>query len=502
MIFDTADSAPFDVSGDYDVCIAGGGVAGIVIAVTMAEQGKRVLLLEAGGLSPSLESQDIYKGAIIGKEYRDLSLVRLRYLGGSSNHWGGFCRPLEPYDFESRPQINESGWPISYSDVHRHQAKACEIFGFEDFPEPDYPERAFGNLAHVEFRYSLVAFGVKYMDTLTGSDAIDVVLNANVTDVELDTENGAVTHFEYRGYGEGAPRKRASARNYVIAMGGLENPRFLLNANRQLPNGVGNQNDLVGRYFMEHPHFTIGEYAVDPSVSDFGRDREFLIPTQRFMDDNRVATCAVRFDQILFPTSTGLGTRIKERTRNFICNTPSVKRVYNIFDSEIYCPPPWLRFVTAQDSAKLRAVGEQAPNPSSRVKLIEERDSLGQRRIALDWRLTDFEKRTMKTSVLEAARFFARADYGRIRLEDWFLDDAHPFLDMSDGEEVIGPHHMGTTRMASSPHHGVVDADCKVFGTTNLYIAGSSVFPTCGYANPTFTIVQLALRMADHLARA
>jgi hypothetical protein len=168
----------------------------------------------------------------------------------------------------------------------------------------------------------------------------------------------------------------------------------------------------------------------------------------------------------------------------------AAKGVYNVLSGVTEVPPQETTVYTRS---------EQAPNPDSRVVLIDQVDSQGLRRIGLDWRLGELDKYTMRTASEIFAREIGRQGLGRVKLPEWLLND-----DPKDwGEDLIGGHHhMGTTRMAADPRRGVVDQDCRVHGVENLYIAGSSVFPTGGFANPTLTIVELALRLAQHLKQS
>ena len=135
---------------------------------------------------------------------------------------------------------------------------------------------------------------------------------------------------------------------------------------------------------------------------------------------------------------------------------------------------------------------EQTPNPNSRITLSQDLDALGLKRLNLDWRLTELEKRTVKVLAMTIGSEFGRLNMGRFQLPQWLVEDGDPGW-------TGGCHHMGTTRMSDNPKLGVVNSDCRVHGVNNLYVAGSSVFPTSGFVNPTFTIVALALRLVDHL---
>jgi choline dehydrogenase-like flavoprotein len=480
VIFDLerADAPP--VSQRYDVCVVGGGVAGIVLSRTLAGHGRHVLLLEAGGLEASDESQEFYRGDIAGRDYFDLDAARLRFLGGTSNHWSGLCRPLDPYDFVRHAHIEHSGWPIGIDALQPYLAPACEILEIE----PVFGERALpppaGNLKEVIFRHSPpVLFKDKYLKYLRSSNAIDVYLNANLTGLRFDGGTARVAAAAFRSYDTNAPIQYVKADRYVFAMGGIENARMLLNVAEGAEWIARGRNNLIGCFFMEHPHHVIGHYVVDATRTTFGRQLRFLAPRSAMLQEERLANCAVRVEPLL-DRRAFRGDAI-EQVRRMIC------------ESTVYrCTQP-------SEAGTLRAMVEQAPNRNSRVRLSDERDAFGLRRVVLDWRLAPIDKRTMRAIGLEVGKYFALTNVGRARLVDWLLarDDAVPGL--REGEQVGAYHHMGTTRMARTPEEGVVDPDCRMFAVPNLYVAGSSVFPTVGHANPTLTIVQLTLRLAEHL---
>jgi choline dehydrogenase-like flavoprotein len=174
----------------------------------------------------------------------------------------------------------------------------------------------------------------------------------------------------------------------------------------------------------------------------------------------------------------------------------TAKRVANWAQRRIDPLRPWLCHKAGWLDVALVLRAEQAPNPDSRVMLDPERDVLGQRKVCIDWRLTELDRHTYRTAAHLFGEELARACGGRFQAEPW--------VDAGDGTppRVQGTaHHLGTTRMADDPRLGVVDRQCRVHGVDNLHIAGSSVFPTGGWAFPTFTIVALSLRLADRLQK-
>lgn len=513
MIVDVDGSTPLPAAQRYDVCIAGGGVAGIVLARALARRGRRILILEAGDFEYSDESQSLYSGTITGREYFDLDTARLRHLGGTSNHWGGWCRPLDAHDFQKRNYIEGSGWPIDIDDVEPYLAEAEEILEISDFL-PDKPLAGSNDeLKEFFFRFSpQIRFGDKYRDFLASSDAIDVFLNANLVDIELDTDNGRVSAFAFRGYNDDETVHKPVADHYVLALGGIENARALLNANRQVPQGIGNEADLVGRYFMEHLHNTLGYYVVDSSKTRFGDMDRYVSPTPDAIQRAGIANAGFRLNGVKGLPETGIAdearrifNEAKRQVQAALCANDAIADYFRTI-RKLKCGPrrEWARgrTVLADRSGLFRVASEQVPNRNSRVTVSADKDRFGLRKAVLDWRLSPQDKITVRTGAMKIAKYFARQDIGRVKLLPWVLDEnSDDFPGMSDGEEVGGFHHMGTTRMGLSKHDSVVDKHCRVHGIKNLFVTGSSVFRTGGHANPTFTIVQLALRMADRLAQ-
>ncbi len=499
----------------FDICIAGGGVAGITIARELARQNKRVLLLEGGDLDFTDESQDLYSGEIVNREYYSLDICRLRYLGGTSNHWSGFCAPLDDFDFETRPDVEAFGWPIEKADLNPWLKPAADIIEIEsDFPEDILIEQADNNLRQIATHFSPpVRFGEKYLAELKDDPNIWTVLNASVNDIKIDTASGTIQHFDIVYTNDPDQKFEAVADHFVLALGGIENARVLLNADGQITKGIGNDNDLVGRYFMEHIELDAGFALLNAPMSELfespilhemvGEAVSFSI-TRDFARSAGILNLEMRLEA--FGTSKVDTSRtLKSRIKRMLCSSDVAVDLLSYVDERFKHEKCRHAHRVAEKPADefdgvIRLRSEQAPNFNSRVLLTDDRDRLGMRKVALDWQLLDVDKATIRKAVLELGRYFANAEVGRLRMADWILDEERDVPSMAEGERGAGFHHMGTTRMAATPARGVVDRNCKVFGTNNLYVGGSSVFPTGGQAPPTLTITQLALRLADHLA--
>jgi len=481
---------------EFDLCVVGSGPAGVTLARRAAANGLSVALLEAGGDVLTVESQEVYEGEVVGQDYFPLETTRLRFLGGSSNHWAGWSRPLEALDFEAKPWEPLSGWPISRADLDPYAAETDAILGLPapaTAPDRPWPDGG-GDFTAIRFRYSVPTrnFGFDFLDEIAAFERIALGLNANLVDLRLDPDLGRVERAVFRGYGAGDPGFEVRARGFALACGGIETPRLLLNFASQAPAGIGNGHDLVGRYFAEHPHFVLADVILReprrwPELS-------FFAPTPEFLDRHEALSFGLRLERTPW-----IPFALRPDT---VAGTPDCDD-FTLGEGErpadlISACQPGVDGLILFDG-RLRIAHEQALNPESRVMLAETTDRFGLRRAALDWRMSPLDAHTQRVAILAFAGRMALADIGRARIRDWVLAEPMAWPGTLE-DEVGGKHHIGSCRMAEDPRHGVVDRDCRVHGVANLWLAGSSVFSTGGHANPTYTIVQLALRLGDHVA--
>jgi choline dehydrogenase-like flavoprotein len=478
----------------FDVAICGAGVAGITLARKLSAE-YSVALCEAGDIEYSQESQEQYDGQISGDEYFPLDATRLRFFGGTSNHWGGWCRPLDAHDFEAKAQNPDSGWPISKSDLDPYAQETRQILDLAgDVSDscPQGPQFDFAGFEQIQFSWSApTRFNKKYRDEIANSSNISCYLNANVVDLSLADDSDRIDGMEISDYAN--RRFSVRARVYIIAAGGLENPRILLNCNRQIDTGIGNQHDLVGRFFSEHLHYNIGRFILEDGqrqqIGLPGRTPYscFYGPTADLLQDEQILNFGLRIQ--LFRDD--LDGAFKHKVKEVICSAEWTQDFINLFrDRDMAC--------TVLVDGQIKLASEQALNRESRVMLGDDRDSFGSQKIDLRWQRSPVDKKTLLRGGVRFAEEFAINRVGRMQIADWLLQEEADYPDLAS-EETGGHHHMCTTRMASRAQEGVVDKDLAVFGTENLFITGSSVFSTAGHANPTFTIVQLTLRLAEHL---
>lgn len=499
----TAERAAFD--RPFDVCVVGAGPAGITLARTLAARGLDVALMEAGELEYSDRSQEFYSGELVGLPQPPCEESRLRCFGGTSGHWEGKCRSFEAEDLAARPWMPLSGWPIGLADLAPYAPEAAAILDLdacENPPDVALPHPS-AEFRHVVWRMSPpTRFGEKYRDEVIASPRITLGIRATLVDLRLSDDLGTVSTGVFRAWGGLEPSFTVSARAFALCMGGLENARALLNCTSQVESGIGNGRDLVGRYFCDRPAVATGNLLL---VEPQGHEPQYYAPTPEFAAEHGLARCALSIEpRGVRPPASFLSLI----TNASSCISPAVARmVESLRGRRQACYFGGIEEFSIRSDPEgnpVAVVGislEQRLNPDSRVRLCTSTDSFGLRRVELDWQLTGDDYRTMREATLAFGGLVAEQGIGRLKVREW-LADANPRLpELNTGEGMIaGRQHMCTTRMSTSPATGVVDTDCRVHGLTNLYLGGSSVFATPGFPKPTFTIVQLALRLGDHIS--
>jgi choline dehydrogenase-like flavoprotein len=491
-----ARSLPRDTVLTPDLAIIGGGPAGISLALAMADSGQDVLLLESGGLAFEANAQKLYEGSETGVSYVALDGGRLRFLGGSSNHWGGWCRPLDKIDFEDRSRVPHSGWPFARGEIEPYFARAQALMeaGPWVYDSADQAVSDSGPLLRLGpggvytswFQFSKTRdstlpthFGDRYRDDLKRAPHITTLLNANVTGIRLSSDAGHVDRLDVATLS--GNRLAVKPRYTVLATGAIENARLLLASNDVMTAGVGNGNDLVGRFFADHP---------------IPRDVASLV-----LFDGRIAPFYTNF--LTLPNGAVLRAALSPRPE--FLRAHGVVGSLTTVENEIKLDP----FATAAVETTAEALGmdasgakafslgcgmELAPDPERRLTLGSQRDALGLPRLNLHVTISDDDFVHFRQTLAELGRQLLATKSGMIHLS---YNDRHEWLAAMDW----GNHHLGTTRMSADPKQGVVDAMSKVHGVGNLYVAGSSVFPTYGSSNPTLNLVALTLRLADHLKK-
>jgi len=515
-----------DQQVEGDVCIVGAGPAGISVARELIGNGARVWLLESGGRDVERRVQRLNRGQSVGYPIHLPHQSRVRAFGGTTRHWfapgdeSWAARPLDPVDFEVRPGVRYSGWPFDRAHLDPYYAHAqalCRLGPFDYDPgrwadparTPPLPLPS----AAVEttlFQHGTVDFDGYYQELVRASN-VTLLLHASVVDLAAGEDPGQVDRVEVRR--EDGSRCFVRARVVVLAAGGIENPRLLLLSRQVHGRGLGNDRDLVGRFFAERLSARTG--FIVPAAPDLTGPAGFYdvhepAPGVRVQGALRVRDAVQRERQLLncafFMATRSLSmtaeavrsvaTLVKARRRRpmaagvlgHLGNIATGLGDLGTFARDRVRPPDGARSVLV-----LRAQAEQAPNPDSRVMLGTRRDRFGLPVARIDWRPASSDRASIRASQEAVDTVLRAAGLGHVEL---MLGDEHPPA-LLEGNF----HHLGATRMHTDPSLGVVDADCRVHGVRNLYVAGSSVFPTYGCSNPTLTVVALALRLADHLKK-
>ncbi len=540
MLLDTRRLRPGAVI-EAEVCIIGGGVAGITMALEFDRAGISVSVLESGGVLRDEATADLYRGSSAGIPYDFADGTRSRFLGGSSNCWGGFCRPWDQAAFEHRDWINASGWPIGRAELDPYYTRAHSVLkvpaenylpthwvGTADTPSaagyaandakpmllPVDPEKVEEIISHFSPPLKL---GEAYRDELERSRHVSVYLWANATEIQCNLWGSAVESVQVRTLN--GVTATFTARIFVLAAGGIENARILLESRRQQSAGIGNHYDLVGRYFQDHPRIFNGRVDF---AAPFRHNPLYDIKFHCIADDLTIAGARLS-GQLRLPFEVqraeklldaevwfrslyaGEGEevvralyRLRQRLRGKWSPTLGLARDLMTVGSQ---PADALLYMAAHASGSRRLVKsvtmemivESEPNPQSRVVLGEDVDALGMRRVRIDWRLTDTVVRTVDRTFELIAKELQDKGLAKVSLDS-------PIARSGWSADMEGTyHHMGTTRMNDSPQAGVVDRNCQVHGVGNFHIAGSSVFPTSSSNHPTMTLVALALRLSDRL---
>jgi choline dehydrogenase-like flavoprotein len=490
------------------LAIVGSGAAGISLALQFCNKRIPVVLLESGGVDEESDTEALSRARMDGtildsgfwpKEYAPepaegyLARSRRRFFGGSTNAWGGWCRPFDPLDFQVRDWVPDSGWPITKADLdpyYRRAAAVCQITPFEEGTyhegwegRPALPPDRSGLRTKVVYMSPPTKFGTVYRKELVDSSNVRICTHANVAELETTSQADRVTRARIRTLSGNAFHVEAD--RFVLATGSVENARLLLLSDRVQKAGLGNGSDMLGRCYMDHAYVSPGYMLATTDPAAYG-------------------LYSRRYEKSLGHDSLGVfcldeEVQRRERLQNvwITLGSPSHLEPYAPGPEEFalfqafhpsLCAPGFLPTLVT-----LTASAECSPNRASRVTLDSELDALGCRRARVDWRLNDSDCVSVRRSLDIIGRALARQSMGRVRV---LVCEEDPFP-----RAWGGTHHSGTTRMSSDPRNGVVDADCCLHQVKNLYAVGGSVFPTLGSSNPTFTIVALALRLADHLQK-
>jgi GMC oxidoreductase len=546
MIRTLDDLAP-ETGLEATVCIVGAGAAGITLACEFNGCGFSVLLLEAGGLQQDVGfSNELYRGTASAPHPNPTEFRRVVF-GGTTTIWGGRCAPFDPIDFEAREYISRSGWPISYGEVARFYPRALEYCdaGRCDFtvdgslPEarrrvatlPGLTEQSALETRRLE-RYSLPSdFGRRRHATLAASVNVTALLHARCISLHRSPGDDRIESLTVLDRAGRACEVRAQA--FILATGGIEVPRLLLSSDGA-GSGLGNRHDLLGRFYACHFENILGRLVAPQGGIPFDFERsvdgvycrrklQFSSAAQR---EHRLLNTAFRLHfpsysdaahgsaalsaiylakSVLIPeyrtilqhgSEPAVRSTTLEHLRNVAFGVPELgcfawQWLFRRALAERKLPYTLVR--NRDGSYPLEFDCEQTPAESNRITLLDETDRQGVRRVHVQWKVSTDDADATYRAFLLLRSLLQQHSLCRLEFEESALRES------IERSPPLGGHHLGTTRMAATPRAGVVDENCALFESPNLYIASSAVFCTASHANPTLTIVAFALRLAEHL---
>lgn len=512
---------------EADICIVGAGLVGLAIAQTFIGSRAKVLVLEGGGWRPTISGQDALWAETSGTPNHSFSFSRFRGYGGSGSQWAGICPRLEPFDFSGRGRL--PAWPVSHQALEPWYDQAETLLDVQH-PSSEIHKWAssLGNLLDLgdDLRPAILPIarkrdlGQNLRDKFRTASNVQVALGTDVTEIETDPSCRKV--LELRASLSGGRSVRVASRVHILAAGGVENARLLLLSNKHSPRGLGNAYNQVGRAFMDHIYCDAGRLvsaykaiAQSPHVvkrfaelpTGPGAIAAFVLKDQVLREEGLNGAAAFFIHRAAFqlhPDYDSLGgaavthfaeivrgERLPDRStpgelKNLLLQAPSAIRQGLRQFAHVLVP---------SNEIALRMQIEASPNFDSRVSLTEVRDRFGRQRARINWQVD-------KCDGLGATRLWrALAEGIQARGLGQLVGKPPGQNGYWPASTTGGKHHMGTTRMSNDPAKGVVNSDCRVHGIENLYVAGSSVFPSGGWGNPTLTAVAFGLRLAANLLR-
>jgi choline dehydrogenase-like flavoprotein len=534
-----------------DICVIGSGAAGISLALELNRMGIDTLVIAGGGYRQTEEDSQLYQADMPLKFHEPLDTNRCRIFGGTTALWSGRCISFDEIDFEKRDWVGNLDWPVSYTELTKFFGRAAEICEIgssifsaaEAFPHQQKEiisgfGRNFFSSDRLERWSPPTRFGRRYHSELKSSASVKVLLDAHC--VELVTNDARSVIEKARCISHARKELLIESRFFVLCAGTLENARILLASNRQVPEGLGNERGLVGRYYMSHlwsyPGALVFDQPNENVLFDFEIDAMGVYCRRRFwvrpeiQRKHKIANTVVFFistdssvqhqDPLTslrivgrkFKTAVLLrnaSSARKELTKDWSSTVYHLKNVGKAFfrRPEQYIDLLYRRVIAQRKMPMILGrsnhlifplciQSEQAPSFSSRVYLGRNLDSLGMPRLIVEPRYSDVDRNTIRTTVDLIAH--ACREFPGLRFQPSY-ENQDDFIDAQFSRFNSGAHQIGTTRMGTSPDNGVVDSNSKVFGLDNLFISGPSVFASSSHANPVFMTVALSVRLAEIL---
>jgi choline dehydrogenase-like flavoprotein len=462
----------------YDLCIVGSGPAGITVCAELMESGWRVCVLESGTETKTEFADSLRKVESHGIQV--LPESRERILGGTTHAWVGWSVPLDPVDFAARGWPYHSGWPITWESLVPY-LRSAERYGFPPldafacagpFVDNAPAEPRWRNCEEKVFLVpkDISRFGPKYRHLFLKQN-VDLILGATVVDLPAERSRAKTRVTAALCRNEMGRKVPITADRFVLAGGAIDNARLLLNSKSIVREGLGNERDQVGRYLMNHPRYRVRLIRLQEPLHWVGRYGWRLY-------DGGIGFIGVRLRE---------PQQLKEGVLN--CCVQILPYHPNLLRQVVL----WLMHHLNPRAPMIALLNfvEMEPRPENRITLTDDRDALGMPLPRVVHELSQRDRESLQRLHERIA-----ADLEIMGCGGELVGTPEELV---KAEWVDGYHYLGTTRMGIDPEHSVVNPDLRVHTVDNLYVAGGSVFPTSGCANPTMTIVALSIRLAEHL---
>ena len=450
---------------NYPVLIIGSGPAGLTLALELEKKNIKTVIIEAGGEEYNNKSQSFYKINTEGVALKDISNSRLRQFGGTSGSWGGWSKPLSDLDFKN--------FGLNPNQIKGYQKKACEILSIENsFRESVINE----DFNQIEFQYSGVRFYKKYFNQIKKSKNIKLILNTQLSHFE-----GKNNRIENAICISNRELTKIKVKEFILCCGGIENSRILLWSKFQNKN-LFDKDLKIGKYWMTHYWILGGIGFIDLKKFKSYMDNRFIDqdgPIHISANENNLNE---KLQSSLYLSTNEDQNFIKEMVKSILCIAPEYGKKISkmILNKSLKCGNIFMHV-------------EEAPIEDNEIILdMNNKDDNNIPIAKINYKSSIDAKKSAKNLVEKLAIFFRKNDLGRVAL----ADELHQ---LKEFENLGNYHHLGGTRIGDNSKNSVVDNNLKVHGIDNLYISGSSTFNRGTYKNPTFSIVQLSLKLADDL---
>jgi choline dehydrogenase-like flavoprotein len=507
---------------EWDVIIVGAGAVGLVLSVILARANKRVLLLESGTTNNG-DAKDLNEIRVTGRAHQGAIHGRARVVGGTTTLWGGQLTKFVPYDFSNRKIMPDCAWPIDSREIEGYYAEVAGLLGLDISRLDDASVLAAIGAVPDPGQAGCEIFFTRWLrepnlarhfaNELTNLATLTIAPNCHASEIICRLDNAEIRGV--RAVCAGGNRVDFDSRDVVLACGTIEIARLLLLTAKKAPTLAWAQNPNIGRYFQDHLDLTIGSIELKNKKAFGNIFENVILDGYKYQPKIRMQApvlselgclniaCTARFDSSIADDVHMLKQFFKAFVTGARIDKPlqALRRMLAL--SHVWFPLVWRyirhRRVLAIADRGISAIAhcEQRPLRDSRITLDPVSvDRFGDPIAQLHWMVDEsLQIKSLQEFALQLGGFLKKmCDADLVVKPQILAGDAVALTDAQDSY-----HQCGGARMSSSGADGVVDPNCRVFGTQNLYVAGAAVFPSSSFANPTFTAMALACRLGRHL---